>query len=109
MLQELPMQVVFFKKTCDEYAFIYKNFSLNQGRLGDLNIYGEWDNENRGIRLDASIKDISTTPSRVTGIIHPLKPESGLDLNIEANELNLKFLEHYMKSIANDIKRTGNG
>lgn len=22
-----------------------KNFSLNQGRLGDLNIYGEWDNE----------------------------------------------------------------
>lgn len=108
MLQELPMQVV-FSKTCDEYAFIYKNFSLNQGRLGDLNIYGEWDNENRGIRLDASIKDISTTPSRVTGIIHPLKPESGLDLNIEANELNLKFLEHYMKSIANDIKGRATG
>ena len=74
-----------------------------------MNIYGEWDNENRGIRLDASIKDISTTPSRVTGIIHPLKPESGLDLNIEANELNLKFLEHYMKSIANDIKGRATG
>ena len=93
-----------FKKPVMNTRLFIKNFSLNQGRLGDLNIYGEWDNENRGIRLDASIKDISTTPSRVTGIIHPLKPESGLDLNIEANELNLKFLEHYMKSIANDIK-----
>ena len=98
-----------FKKPVMNTRLFIKNFSLNQGRLGDLNIYGEWDNENRGIRLDASIKDISTTPSRVTGIIHPLKPESGLDLNIEANELNLKFLEHYMKSIANDIKGRASG
>ena len=59
--------------------------------------------------MDASIQDISPSPSRVTGIIYPLKPESGLDLNIEANELNLKFLEHYMKSIANDIKGRGTG
>ena len=98
-----------FKKPVMNTRLFIKNFSLNQGRLGDLNMYGEWDNENRGIRLDASIKDISTTPSRVTGIIHPLKPESGLDLNIEANELNLKFLEHYMKSIANDIKGRATG
>ena len=98
-----------FKKPVMNTRLFIKNFSLNQGRLGDLNIYGEWDNENRGIRLDASIKDISTTPSRVTGIIHPLKPESGLDLKIEANELNLKFLEHYMKSIANDIKGRATG
>ncbi len=98
-----------FKKPVMNTRLFIKNFSLNQGRLGDLNIYSEWDNENRGIRLDASIKDISTTPSRVTGIIHPLKPESGLDLNIEANELNLKFLEHYMKSIANDIKGRATG
>ena len=98
-----------FKKPVMNTRLFIKNFSLNQGRLGDLNIYGEWDNENRGIRLDASIKDISTTPSRVTGIIHPLQPESGLDLNIEANELNLKFLEHYMKSIANDIKGRATG
>lgn len=98
-----------FKKPVMNTRLFIKNFSLNQGRLGDLNIYGEWNNENRGIRLDASIKDISTTPSRVTGIIHPLKPESGLDLNIEANELNLKFLEHYMKSIANDIKGRATG
>ena len=86
-----------FKKPVMNTRLFIKNFSLNQGRLGDLDIYGEWDNENRGIRLDAFIQDIAPSPSHVTGIIYPLKPESGLDLNIEANELNLKFLEHYMK------------
>nr|WP_294480123.1 translocation/assembly module TamB domain-containing protein [uncultured Bacteroides sp.] len=92
------------KKPVMNTRLFVKNFSLNEGRLGDLNIYGEWDNENRGIRLDASIQDTSPAPSRVTGIIHPLKPESGLDLNIEAYDLNMKFLEHYMSSIATDIK-----
>ena len=38
-----------------------------------------------------------------------MKPESGLDLNIDAHELNLKFLEFYMKSIAQDIKGRGTG
>ena len=69
------------------------NFTLNGGLLGDLDIYGAWDNEKRGIYLDASIQDISPSPSRVIGMIYPLKPESGLDLNIDAHELNLKFLE----------------
>ena len=97
------------KKPVMNTRLFVKNFSLNEGRLGDLDIYGEWDNENRGIRLDASIQDITPAPSRVTGIIYPLKPESGLDLNIEANGLNLKFLEYYMKSIATDIKGRGTG
>lgn len=46
------------KPVMNTHLFV-KNFSLNQGRLGDLNVYGAWDNENRGILLDASIKDIS--------------------------------------------------
>lgn len=98
-----------FKKPVMNTTLSVKNFTLNQGRLGDLNVYGEWDNEKRGIFLDASIQDISPSPSRVTGMIYPLKPESGLDLKIEANELNLKFLEHYMRSIANDIRGRGTG
>lgn len=98
-----------FKKPVMNTRLFVKNFSLNQGRLGDLNVYGAWDNEKRGIYLDASIQDISPSPSRVTGMIYPLKPESGLDLNIDAHELNLKFLEFYMKSIAQDIKGRGTG
>lgn len=96
------------KPVMNTHLFV-KNFSLNQGRLGDLDIYGAWDNEKRGIRLDASIQDIAPSPSRITGMIYPLKPESGLDLHIEANGLNLKFIEFYMNSVANDIKGRGTG
>lgn len=89
---------------------LVRNFSLNQGLLGELDIYGAWDNDNRGILLNASIKDEAPLPTKVNGTIYPLKPESGLDLNIKANELNIKFLEHYMRSIAKDVrgKVTGN-
>lgn len=99
---------VFKTPKMNTHLFV-KNFSLNEGRLGDLDIYGAWDNEKRGIYLDASIKDIAPEPSRVNGTIYPLKPESGLDLKIEANQLNLKFLEFYMQSIAQDIQGRGTG
>ena len=97
------------KKPVMNAHLLVKNFTLNQGRLGDLDVIGGWDNENRSITLDAYIKDRAATPSHVTGIIQPLKPESGLDLNIDATDLNLKFLEHYMKSIATDIRGRGTG
>ena len=65
-----------FKKPVMNTRLFVRNFSLNQGRLGDLDVYGAWDNEKRGIYLDASIQDIAPSPSRVTGMIYPLKPES---------------------------------
>ncbi len=99
---------VFKKPVMNTHLFV-RDFSLNHGRLGDLDVYGTWDNEKRGIHLDASIKDIAAEPSRVTGTVYPLKPESGLDLNIDAHELNLKFLEFYMSSVAQDIKGRGTG
>lgn len=96
------------KPVMNSHLFI-KNFSFNQGRLGELDVKGTWDPEKRGIYLDAYIQDEALSPSHVSGIIQPLKPESGLDLNIEANDLNLKFLEKYLKSIVTDIKGKGSG
>lgn len=98
-----------FKKPIMNTHLSVKNFSLNEARLGDLDIRGAWDNEKRGIYLDAYIKDTAPEPSHVYGMIHPLKPESGLDLNIEANQLNLNFLEFYMNSVAQDIQGRGTG
>src|SRR3712207_7783788 len=62
-----------FKKPVINARLFVKNFSLNQGRLGDADINGGWDNEKRGILLDASIRDMADSPSRVSGIIYPLK------------------------------------
>ena len=81
----------------------------NQGRLGDLNVYGAWDNEKKGIYLDAHIQEKDISKTHVNGFIYPIKPTSGLDLNIDANNLNIKFLEHYMRSIAQDVRGRASG
>lgn len=86
-----------------------KNFSLNDGLLGDMNIYGAWHDEKEGIFLDAHIRDANATHSRVDGYIFPLKPKSGLDLNINADSLNLKFLHFYMRTVVDDLKGRATG
>ena len=96
------------KKPVLKTNLFIKNFSLNKARLGNLNVYGAWNHDLRGIYLDAKIAD-GPYQSHVSGHIFPLKPESGLDLNIDADHLNLKFIEFYMSDIAKDIKGNGSG
>ena len=86
-----------------------KNFTLNNGLLGDLNIYGAWNNESKGIFLDAAIKNEENKESSVKGYIYPLKPNGGLDLRIDADGLSIKFIEFYMNSIAEDLTGTASG
>lgn len=78
-----------------------KNFSFNNGLLGDMNISGKWDKEQEGIFLDARMheKDISRT--NVKGHIYPGK--KGLDLNIDVDSTNIQFLQFYMRNIASDV------
>jgi hypothetical protein len=86
-----------------------KNLGINNGLLGDANIYGEWHNNIRGIYLDAHIKEKEIAKSHVYGYIYPLKPQSALDLQIEADKTNLKFLEYYMNSITPQFNGRASG
>ena len=85
------------------------NFTLNNGLLGETNIYGTWLNEKKAIYLDTYIKNEANATSHVEGFIYPIKPNGGLDLNIDADQLNVKFLEHYMGNIARDVQGTASG
>lgn len=96
------------KPVLDTELFV-KRFTLNGGVLGDMNIYGAWHEEKEGIFLDAHIRDNKATHSHVNGYIYPLKPKSGLDLHIDADSLNIKFLEQYMRSIAQDVNGRATG
>ena len=89
MLRERLMPAACSRKPVMNTRLFVKNFSLNQGRLGDLDIYGAWDNEKQRypvwmlpFRIYLRLRRVSS------GMIYPLKPESGLDLNIDAHELN---------------------
>jgi hypothetical protein len=87
-----------------------RNLGLNGGLLGDAHIHGEWHNDVQGILLDADIREKEIAHSHVHGYIYPLKPKSGLDLHIQADSTNLKFIEHYLTEItpAFSGRATGN-
>ena len=65
---------------------------MNEGLLGDANIHGEWHHDVKGIYLDARIREKDIAKSHVYGYIYPIKPTSALDLQIEADSTNLKFI-----------------
>jgi hypothetical protein len=86
------------------------NFCLNGALLGDLDISGTWNNESKGVYLDALIKGTKGGNSTVRGYLYPIKPTSALDLNICADKLNLKFIHRYFDNIVEDLNGdvTGN-
>jgi len=86
-----------------------RNLGLNGGMLGNANIHGEWHHDVEGIYLDAHVQEKNIAKSHVYGYIYPLKPKSGLDLQIEADKTNLKFLEYYMTSITPEFNGRASG
>ncbi|MCD8183725.1 MAG: translocation/assembly module TamB [Bacteroides sp.] len=97
------------KKPVMSTDLFIRNLGLNESLLGDANIHGEWHHDVKGIYLDAHIQEGDIAKSRVHGYVYPIKPTSSLDLQIEADNTNLKFIHHYMRSIttAFDGRATG--
>lgn len=86
-----------------------RNLGLNDGLLGDANIHGEWHHGVKGIYLDAHIREKEIARSHVRGYIYPLKPTSSLDLQIEADNTNLKFIHYYMNDITPEFNGRATG
>lgn len=78
-----------------------KALTLNDGLLGDAEIFGKWDKEKNGIFLDADIEsDVGNT--NVEGYV--FIKDKGLDLRIDGNGTNIKFIEFYMNGIASNLE-----
>ena len=86
-----------------------ENFSFHNAVQGKLKISSEWDKDRQGILLIGSIYKTDSIYTDVEGHIFPIGPEKGLSLNFNANELNLAFLQKYMKSFADSINGLGFG
>ncbi|KAA6332749.1 hypothetical protein EZS27_018775 [termite gut metagenome] len=97
------------RKMMIKSQLVVENFSFNGSRLGDANIAGEWREEQKGIYLNADIKEGNVSQSKVTGYIYPLKPKSGLDLDIRAENLNIYFLQPYLASIVSNLTARASG
>lgn len=84
-----------------------RNFSVNEGLMGDADIQGYWDNSLPGIRLDARMAEKNLSSTHVTGFVSPKL--SALDLMIEADSTNLDLLEPYFEGIFSELDARANG
>lgn len=86
-----------------------RNLGLNDGLLGDAQIHGEWHHDVKGIFLDADIRELQIARTLVKGYVYPLKPTSALDLQIQADSTNLKFIHYFMGSITPEFTGRASG
>ena len=80
-----------------------RNFGLNDGLLGDAQIHGEWHHQVKGIYMDARIREGDIARTRVQGYIYPIKPNGSLDLHIDADNTNMRFIHYFMRNITSDF------
>ncbi len=98
-----------FKKPEMNTELFVKDFSFNDGLLGDLHVHGMWNDEVNGILLNAHIQEGEIADTYVNGYIYPIRPNGGLDLSIDAKNTNIKFLGFYMQNIASELQGRVNG
>lgn len=87
------------------------DFTLNQGKMGSLNIFGKWEMDTKSIYLNAMMNDpLKESITRVSGNITPgHTSKSGIDLKIMANRTNLYFLNKYTEGIFTNLQGRATG
>lgn len=83
------------------------NFKYNFAILGDADIESYWDPESRGIVIKADITGDTGMHSFVDGAIYPLA--DSLDINFNANHLNIGFMKPFMSAFTSDVTGRASG
>lgn len=80
-----------------------KDFGTEGYRIGDLDFHGEWHHEKEGLWIIGDIQEDTIAHSHVTGYVYPIKPTSSLDLMVNAQGTNLRFLQHFLDGVTPDF------
>ncbi len=86
--------------------FSVDSLLIDGAHMGDGDIGIGWMNYNKTLSLDCDIIGKSAT-SRVTGYLS--QPRDTIILKIEANDLNVGFLEEKIDAFVSDVQGKGNG
>lgn len=86
-----------------------QNFSFNKVRLGRLNLFSEWDDEQKGIMMLGSIYKNDSTWTDVSGYVFPVGPNDGLSLYFGANDLDVAFLQPFVGKVAQNLQGSAFG
>ena len=86
-----------------------RDFSFNQVTLGQLDLFSEWDDEQKGIFMMGNILKDDTTWTNVNGYVFPVGPKAGLSLYFDANGTDLAFLRPFVETVVKDLRGKGYG
>lgn len=78
------------------------NIGYNRCTLGDADITARWDNDRASFFLDADIINPQNQHSRIYGDIFPAS--ESLDLNFEAEDVKVGFMQPFMAAFASDVQ-----
>ncbi len=83
------------------------SIGYNRCPIGNADITANWDNERKGVYLDASITGFEGRHSQIDGYIFPLA--EALDINFAADSVPVSFLKPFMEAFASDITGRASG
>ena len=82
-------------------------FKYNFSVLGDADIVSRWDNETKGVIIDAKVNDAEKRTSYINGAIYPLN--DSLDFRFKAERLPVGFMKPFMEAFTSDIQGYASG
>ena len=84
-----------------------KNFAYHNALLGEADIKSSWDNENKGIVINADIHQYNQHKSFVRGVVYPTR--DSLDFKFAADRLNVQILKPFMAAFTSEISGEASG
>lgn len=84
-----------------------KQFSYHDALLGDADIKSFWDNENKGIVINADIHQYNSRESLVRGVVYPTR--DSLAFKFKADRINVQILRPFMSAFTSDISGEASG
>lgn len=83
------------------------SIGYNHCPIGNADIKANWDNEQKGVYLDAAITGFEGKHSKIDGFIYPMG--EALDINFDADSIPVAFLKPFMEAFASDISGRASG
>ncbi len=90
-----------------------KDFGINNDKLGDALIISKWDDEKKGVQINAEIYYLGnigrSTPVIAKGYYYPGDKPQNFDVDIFVENLRLKALNRYVASFGTIVNGTATG
>lgn len=84
-----------------------ENLQYNNADMGDADIESHWDNDGKGIAINATLSQKNGHQSHINGAIYPMADSLYLDFRVK--KANVKFLKPFMSAFTSDIDGYASG